>query len=291
MSTRRRACSRSRRSRWRSVPGRARADRSTRRGGAATRRTCTATTRAPVAAYEEVDRQGPSSRRRRVQPRRRLLPQGRAGPVDLGVRARARDRSERRRRPIQPGQGAQAGRPARARSPRRTEGEDKEPAWMRLVGGVAPSTDDLVLRRRSTSASSRVLIARRWARGEWRPALARGRGRPGGGRAADRRAARRARAPGSHPVRRAAARRGGGQGRRRHELPHQLRRRTPACASASSIAIRTGCASAWPTASKAGSEAQESADIGATVDRAEHLAVVGITRLRCRAGRVHGRDG
>ena len=94
---------------------------------------------AAVAAYEEVDRQGAVVGRRRVQPRRRVLPQGRAGAGDLGVRAGAR-------RSIPNDDDARynldkARKLAARRAHDRMEGEDKDPAWMRARRrAVAPST-------------------------------------------------------------------------------------------------------------------------------------------------------
>jgi len=55
----------------------------------------------------------------------------------------------------------------------RIEGDDKDPAWMRLVAGVAPSTTTWLFVALYVGFFA-ALIGRRWARGEWRPPLTAG---------------------------------------------------------------------------------------------------------------------
>ena len=91
-----------------------------------------------VAAYEEVDRQGAGVGRRRVQPRRRVFPQGGDRPRDLG-RSSARWRSIRTTRT----RATTSTRRASWRHGARTiasRARTRIPAWMRLVGGLSSST-------------------------------------------------------------------------------------------------------------------------------------------------------
>ena len=137
-------------------------------------------------------------RRSLLQPGRHLLPAGAARPRHLGLRARAGGRPRRRGRALQPGPGAQAGRPAR---PRQAGGRRA-----RAAGGSASSP--------TCSPSTEVWLFCGLYLGLLRPALraprhgarlAPGRhhrrGHPGRGRGPGRPARARPHAARSHPDR------------------------------------------------------------------------------------------
>jgi hypothetical protein len=60
---------------------------------------------------------------------------------------------------------------AAQRAQDRIEGEDKDPAWVRIVGGLSRSTATWFFVAMYLGFFA-VLFGRRWARSEWRPALA-----------------------------------------------------------------------------------------------------------------------
>jgi hypothetical protein len=123
-----------------------------------------------VAAYEEVDRQGLASADVAFNLGDAYFRKGALGPaiwaferaiaVDPGDDD-ARYNLERARKL------------AARRANDRMEGEDRDPAWMRLVGGMSAATETWTFVA-FYLAFFAVLVGRRWARGEWRPALVAG---------------------------------------------------------------------------------------------------------------------
>jgi len=128
---------------------------------------------AAVTAYEEVDRQGFASGDLAFNLGDAYFRKGALGlsiwaferalaldPGDEDARynlEKARKLAARRAHDKQGGQGG-------------LEGEDKDPAWMRLVGGVAPSMATWLFVALYVGFFV-LLAARRWSRGENRPAL------------------------------------------------------------------------------------------------------------------------
>jgi tetratricopeptide (TPR) repeat protein len=122
---------------------------------------------AAVAAYEEVDRQGPASADVAFNLGDAYFHKGALGPAiwafERAVSIDPNDDDARYNLD-------KARKLAARRAHDRVEGEDKDPVWMRLVAGVAPATATwsfVVLYLGFFAA----LIARRWARREWRAAL------------------------------------------------------------------------------------------------------------------------
>jgi tetratricopeptide (TPR) repeat protein len=125
---------------------------------------------AAVAAYEEVDRQGPPSADVAFNLGDAYFHKGALGPsIWAFERALSLDPNDDDARYNLD----KARKLAARRAHDRMEGEDKDPAWMRLVSGVAPATAtwSFVVLYVGLFA---VLLARRWARGEWRPVLTAG---------------------------------------------------------------------------------------------------------------------
>ena len=129
-----------------------------------------------VAAYEEVNRQGAASADVAFNLGDAYFHKGALGPSIWSFeRALALDPNDDDARYNLDKARKVAARRARDREagaagPAGSEGEDKDPLWMRVVGGVAPSTATwsfVVLYLGFFAA----LIARRGARSEWRPAL------------------------------------------------------------------------------------------------------------------------
>jgi hypothetical protein len=122
---------------------------------------------AAVAAYEEVDRQGPSSADVAFNLGDAYFHKGALGPsIWAFERALSLDPNDDDARYNLD----KARKLAARRAHDRIEGEDKEPAWMRLAGGIAPATATWFFVALYLGFFA-ALIARRWARGEWRPAL------------------------------------------------------------------------------------------------------------------------
>jgi tetratricopeptide (TPR) repeat protein len=125
---------------------------------------------AAVAAYQEVDRQGPSSADVAFNLGDAYFHKGALGPsIWAFERALSVDPNDDDARYNLDKARKLAGR----RAHDRMEGEDKDPAWMRFVGGVAPATATWFFVAVYLGFFA-ALIARRWARGEWRPALTAG---------------------------------------------------------------------------------------------------------------------
>ena len=125
---------------------------------------------AAVAAYEEVDRQGPSSADVAFNLGDAYFHKGALGPsIWAFERALSVDPNDDDARYNLD----KARKLAARRAHDRMEGEDKDPAWMRFVGGVAPATATWFFVAVYLGFFA-ALIARRWARGEWRPALTAG---------------------------------------------------------------------------------------------------------------------
>jgi len=147
--------------------GRARADRvdeAWRRGNEAYLRGDYA---AAVAAYQEVDRQGLASSDVAFNLGDAYFRQGALGPAIWAFeRAIAFDPNDDDARYNLD----QARKLAARRARDRIEGEDKDPAWMRLVGGWSAATETWAFVG-FYLAFFVVLVGRRWARHEWRPAL------------------------------------------------------------------------------------------------------------------------
>jgi tetratricopeptide (TPR) repeat protein len=154
------------------APGRARADRldeAWRRGNEAYLRGDYATA---VAAYEEVDRQAPPSADVAFNLGDAYFHKGALGPsIWAFERALSLDPNDDDARYNL----EKARKLAARRAHDRIEGEDKEPAWVRLVGGVAPATATWFFVALYLGFFA-ALIARRAARSEWRPALTAGAG-------------------------------------------------------------------------------------------------------------------
>ena len=125
---------------------------------------------AAVAAYEEVDRQGPSSADVAFNLGDAYFHKGALGPsiwaFERALSVDPNDDDARYNLDT-------ARKLAARRAQDRIEGEDKDPLWIRLVGGVAPSTTTWFFAALYLGFFA-ALIARRWARGEWRPALTAG---------------------------------------------------------------------------------------------------------------------
>jgi tetratricopeptide (TPR) repeat protein len=122
---------------------------------------------AAVAAYEEVDRQGPASSDLAFNLGDAYFRKGAIGPAIWAYeRALALDPGDEDARYNLD----KARKLAARRAHDRMEGEDKDPAWMRFVGGLAPSmvTWSFVALYVLFFAA---LVARRRARSETRPAL------------------------------------------------------------------------------------------------------------------------
>ena len=125
---------------------------------------------AAVAAYEEVDRQGPSSADVAFNLGDAYFHKGALGPsIWAFERALSVDPNDDDARYNLD----KARKLAARRAHDRMEGEDKDPAWMRFVGGVATATATWFFVAVYLGFFA-ALIARRWARGEWRPALTAG---------------------------------------------------------------------------------------------------------------------
>ena len=125
---------------------------------------------AAVAAYEEVDRRGPSSADVAFNLGDAYFHKGALGPsIWAFERALSVDPNDDDARYNLD----KARKLAARRAHDRMEGEDKDPAWMRFVGGVAPATATWFFVAVYLGFFA-ALIARRWARGEWRPALTAG---------------------------------------------------------------------------------------------------------------------
>jgi tetratricopeptide (TPR) repeat protein len=120
-----------------------------------------------VAAYEEVDRQGFSSSDLAFNLGDAYFRKGALGPAIWAFeRALALDPNDDDARYNVD----KARKLAARRAHDRIDGEDKDPAWMRLVGGLSPETVTWTFVG-FYLAFFVVLVARRWARSEWRPAL------------------------------------------------------------------------------------------------------------------------
>ena len=125
---------------------------------------------AAVAAYEEVDRQGPSSADVAFNLGDAYFHKGALGPsIWAFERALSVDPNDDDARYNLD----KARKLAARRAHDRMEGEDKDPAWMRFVGGVATATATWFFVAVYLGFFA-ALIARRWARGDWRPALTAG---------------------------------------------------------------------------------------------------------------------
>lgn len=125
---------------------------------------------AAVAAYEEVDRQGPSSADVAFNLGDAYFHKGALGPsIWAFERALSLDPNDDDARYNLD----KARKLATRRAHDRMEGEDKDPAWMRLCGGIATATATWFFVAVYLGFFA-ALIARRWARGEWRTALTAG---------------------------------------------------------------------------------------------------------------------
>jgi tetratricopeptide (TPR) repeat protein len=155
------------------APGRARADRldeAWRRGNEAYLHGDYA---GAVAAYQEVDRQGAPSADVAFNLGDAYFHKGALGPsIWAFERALAMDPNDDDARYNLDKARKLAARRAQERQ-EHAEPEDKDPAWMRLVGGVAPSTTTWVFLAFYVGLFA-LLIGRRWARSESRPALTAG---------------------------------------------------------------------------------------------------------------------
>jgi tetratricopeptide (TPR) repeat protein len=125
---------------------------------------------AAVAAYQEVDRQGPSSADVAFNLGDAYFHKGALGPsIWAFERALSLDPNDDDARYNLD----KARKLATRRAHDRMEGEDKDPAWMRLCGGIATATATWFFVAVYLGFFA-ALIARRWARGEWRTALTAG---------------------------------------------------------------------------------------------------------------------
>jgi tetratricopeptide (TPR) repeat protein len=152
------------------APGRARADRvdeAWRRGNEAYLHGDYA---GAVAAYEEVDRQGLASADVAFNLGDAYFRKGALGPAIWAFeRAVAFDPGDDDARYNLD----RARKLAARRANDHIEGEDRDPAWMRVVAGVSAATETWTFVA-FYLAFFAVLVGRRWARGEWRPALVAG---------------------------------------------------------------------------------------------------------------------
>lgn len=122
---------------------------------------------AAVAAYEEVDRQGPASSDLAFNLGDAYFRKGAIGPAIWAYeRALALDPGDEDARYNLD----KARKLAARRAHDRMEGEEKDPAWMRFVGGLAPSTVTWSFVALYVLFFA-ALVARRRARSETRPAL------------------------------------------------------------------------------------------------------------------------
>jgi tetratricopeptide (TPR) repeat protein len=120
-----------------------------------------------VAAYEEVDRQGLASADVAFNLGDAYFRKGALGPAIWAFeRAIAFDPGDDDARYNLD----RARKLAARRASDRMEGEDRDPAWMRLVGGMSAATETWTFVAFYLVFFA-VLVGRRWARGEWRPAL------------------------------------------------------------------------------------------------------------------------
>jgi tetratricopeptide (TPR) repeat protein len=125
---------------------------------------------AAVAAYEEVGRQGVASADLAFNLGDAYFRKGAIGPAIWSFeRALALDSGDEDARYNLD----KARKLSARRAHDRIEGDDKDPAWMRLVAGVAPSTTTWLFVALYVGFFA-ALIGRRWARGEWRPPLTAG---------------------------------------------------------------------------------------------------------------------
>ena len=123
-----------------------------------------------VAAYQEVNRQGPASADVAFNLGDAYFHKGELGPsIWAFERALALDPNDDDARYNLD----KARKLSARRAHDRIEGDDKDPAWMRLVAGVAPSTTTWLFVALYVGFFA-ALIGRRWARGEWRPPLTAG---------------------------------------------------------------------------------------------------------------------
>ena len=123
-----------------------------------------------VAAYEEVDRQGGASADVAYNLGDAYFRKGALGPAIWAFeRALAVDPNDDDARYNLD----QARKLAARRAHDRIEGEDRDPAWMRLVGGVSAAAETWMFVA-FYLAFFGVLIGRRWTRGDSRPALVTG---------------------------------------------------------------------------------------------------------------------
>ena len=123
-----------------------------------------------VAAYEEVDRQGGASADVAYNLGDAYFRKGALGPAIWAFeRALAVDPNDDDARYNLD----QARKLAARRAHDRIEGEDRDPAWMRLVGGVSAAAETWMFVA-FYLAFFGVLIGRRWTRGDSRPALVAG---------------------------------------------------------------------------------------------------------------------
>jgi len=123
-----------------------------------------------VAAYEEVDRQGLASADVAFNLGAAYFRKGAVGPAIWAFeRALAFDPNDEDARYNLD----QARKLAARRAHDRLEGDDKDPGWMRLVGGVPAASETWMFVALYVGFFA-VLVGRRWARSEWRPALAAG---------------------------------------------------------------------------------------------------------------------
>jgi tetratricopeptide (TPR) repeat protein len=123
-----------------------------------------------VAAYEEVDRQGLASADVAFNLGDAYFRKGALGPAIWAFeRALAFDPGDDDARYNLD----QARKLAARRANDRIEGEDKDPGWMRLVGGLSAATETWMFVA-FYLAFFGVLVGRRWARSESRPALTAG---------------------------------------------------------------------------------------------------------------------
>ncbi|HEY7371767.1 MAG TPA: SH3 domain-containing protein [Polyangia bacterium] len=127
-----------------------------------------------VAAYEEVDRQGGASADVAYNLGDAYFRKGLLGPAIWAFeRALAVDPGDDDARYNLDRARKLAARRAHERQEQQIDGEDKDPLWMRLVGGVSPAGETWMFVA-FYLAFFGVLIGRRWTRGDWSPALVAG---------------------------------------------------------------------------------------------------------------------